>query len=190
MGVVPLATIQFFAESSEKRYMMESQACDFMGAMPDIVFSKNLILNEISGDKNDLRKAITATRTSVPFDGCFGEIKLTSRSLSSPHSDDWEHAKTICLGLLKRTMCSSVLLPRGHENHSFFGVRFIPAIFAPPDFARLSVLKLLDRINTNRIGDVVALLDSTKNIEKYCFKDWSKMAVSCKFDSRFRGLLK
>lgn len=121
----------------------------------------------------------------VGADSCCGEIYVFPMNMVNAPDKEWELAEQLCADLLTRRLCSSVILSRGCKRTGLFGQRFAPAVVAPPDFAKLAVLKHFGLLNVSALGQVAKVLESSAKPEKYCEEMWAGLADECKVDPRF-----
>lgn len=196
MGVAPLAIVEFFCRSPAQRQALEAAASSFLAEVPEVLgpqqereFVEKLIENPSALSRDEFAAKLHAQFLMVSADSCYGRLSIFDASMGRPDKEDWVRAECLCVSLLERGLCSSVMLRQGCERKGFFGKRTASAIVAPPDFAKLAVLKRLERLDASRLHAVVEGLDALAKHERYCEDTWQALAAACEADHRFASVL-
>ncbi len=170
---------------------MEAEMRSFLTTVPSVFASgPDFLRRLIDGSRppeseEESCARLRASFLSVRGDSCYGNLHIYSLDMVSATREDCELTDQLCGELMKRGLCSSILLRRGCERKGFFGTRFSSAIVASPDFAKLAVLKRLELLDVSRLGIVVETLVPSAKHERYCENKWQALLAECKADPRF-----
>lgn len=191
MGIAPLAIVQLFCSSPERRLKREAELREFLLGFEEISLSSGSLLDgltiEVPTEKERV-PSIYADFLKVESDSNYGDISLFPISMVSAREQDIDFVESFTERLLYMRLCDTVVLLRGCMKKRLWS-RWVPAIVASPDFARLAVLKRLDKINLAGLPNVVGLLDAAARHERYCEDSWKRLQLDCSSDSRYAEVL-